>query len=195
MLIDLSLKTGCGLELVKRLRSHDDSILLLVWSMHLESLYAERAIRAGANGYIGKSNAASELIGAINAVLAGKVYLSEAMSSKLLFQAVGKSTRQSPRMAIDSLTDRELELFGMLGKGMTTQQIATTMHVSRKTVDTYRARIKEKLGLSNSTELFCSAVHWVAESSQAKKPLCRYLDFNVDLKKMSRLLSLVSPSH
>jgi DNA-binding NarL/FixJ family response regulator len=170
VLIDLSLKSENGLELVKRLRSHDESIQLLVWSMHPEGVYAERVLRAGANGYIEKSNAASELVEAINTVLGGKVYLSETMSSKLLLRATGKCTEQTPQSAIETLTDRELEMFGLLGNGMTTQQIAATMHVSQKTVDTYRARIKEKLGLANSSELVFSAIRWVAESSQTKKP-------------------------
>jgi DNA-binding CsgD family transcriptional regulator len=112
---------------------------------------------------------AEDLIKAIDTLLAGKVYLSESMSSKLLLRATGNSTERTSQSAIESLADRELEVFGMLGQGMTTQQIATRMNVSPKTVDTFRARIKEKLGLTNSSELVFSAIRWVVESSQADK--------------------------
>ncbi len=133
--------------------------------MHPEELYAERALRAGALGYINKTKATRQVLDALRAVLAGRVYLSDDLSEKLLSRLVGggKLADQSP---IDSLSDRELEVFEAMGNGMTTPQIAEKMHISPKTVDTYRARIKDKLELTSVTELVQRAARWVMENRQ-----------------------------
>jgi DNA-binding NarL/FixJ family response regulator len=162
--IDISLGTGNGLDLIKRVRVRDESARIIVWSMYPERLYAERALRAGAVGYVNKGSETREILQAIRAVLAGKVHLSEEMSARLLGRVVGGG-RSSERSPIESLSDRELEAFKLLGEGLTTEKIAAAMHVSPKTVETYRARIKEKLGLNNFTELIQRAARWVAENS------------------------------
>lgn len=161
-IIDISLKQGNGLELVKRLRARDEALRIVVWSMYPESLYAERILHAGAMGYVNKGSETGEIMRAIRAVLAGKVYLSEELSAKLLGRVVG-GAKAAERSAIESLSDRELEAFRLMGEGLNTEKIARQMHVSPKTVETYRARIKEKLGLSNITELIHRATQWVTE--------------------------------
>lgn len=159
--VDISLKNGNGLDLIKRLRAHNNNVRILVWSMYPEALYAERALRAGANGYLHKGRAADEILKAVRTVLAGKVYLSGDQSDQLLQRFIGgQSGERSP---IDALSDRELEVFELMGQGRTTEQIAETMHISPKTVETFRSRIKEKLGLENITELVQRATQWVLE--------------------------------
>jgi DNA-binding NarL/FixJ family response regulator len=161
--IDISLKNGSGIDLIKRIRARTDSIRLLVWSMYPENLYAERALRAGAHGYVHKGRATREILEALRAVLAGKVYLSGDQADRLLSRLVGGvPVEHSP---IESLSDRELEAFELMGQGLTTEQVAERMRVSPKTVETYRARIKEKLGLSNFTELIQQATRWVLENT------------------------------
>jgi DNA-binding NarL/FixJ family response regulator len=163
--IDISLKTGSGIDLIKRIKARDGAVRLLAWSMYPEDLYAERALRAGAMGYVHKGRATREIIEAIRSVLAGKVFLSEELSAKLLGRLVGgqaETVRASPDGA---LTDRELEVFGLMGRGLTTHQIAENMHLSSKTVETYRARIKDKLGLNTMAELIQRATQWVLEIS------------------------------
>ena len=128
-------------------------------------LYAERALHAGAMGYVNKGSETGEILRAIRAVQAGKVYLSEETSTTLLGRVVGGGGRPIERSPIESLSDRELEAFKLMGEGLTTERIAEAMHVSPKTVETYRGRIKEKLGLSNITELIHRATQWVAEQS------------------------------
>ena len=161
VIVDISLKNGNGIDLVKRLKLKDPSLVILVWSMHPENLYAERALRAGARGYVNKSRSASQIMEAILTVLDGRTYLSPEMSEKLLGRVVGGGHKEIEASSVETLTDRELETFEFLGQGMTTQQIAAKMHVSRKTVETYRARIKEKLGLTNAVELIQHAVQWL----------------------------------
>ncbi len=165
VIVDISLKNGNGIDLVKRLKGKDSSLVILVWSMHPESLYAERALRAGARGYVSKSKSASEIMEAVNALLDGRTYLSPELSENLLCRLIGdKKSVEASR--IESLTDRELETFELLGQGQTTLQIAAKMHVSRKTVETYRARIKEKLGLANAVELIQHSVQWVLAKTE-----------------------------
>src|SRR5579863_4075647 len=142
IVVDISLKNGNGLDLIKRLKLRDDSVRVLVWSMYPDSLYAERALRAGALGYINKEQATDKIIEAIRRVLAGKVYLSEPMAEKILMRASRGSHDAPPGPPVESLSDRELETFQLIGHGLDTHQIAQKMRVSSKTVDTYRARIK-----------------------------------------------------
>jgi DNA-binding NarL/FixJ family response regulator len=158
-IIDISLKNGNGIDLIRRIRDRQSAVRILVWSMYAENLYAERALRAGAQGYLHKGRATHNLLDAIRAVLAGKVYVSGELADQLLNRVVGaKAAERSP---VDRLSDRELEAFGLMGHGLTTEAIAAKMHVSPKTVETYRARIKEKMGLNNITELVQRAAQWV----------------------------------
>ncbi|MCE9533465.1 MAG: response regulator transcription factor, partial [Planctomycetes bacterium] len=140
-------------------------VKMLVWSMHVESLYAERALRAGAMGYINKDQATDQIIEAIRKVLEGKVFVSDAMAEKILQRTVGGSREAPSRLPLDILADRELEAFRMIGQGLKTSEIAVRMHLSVKTVETYRDRIRQKLDLSNGTELAHYATQWVLENS------------------------------
>jgi DNA-binding NarL/FixJ family response regulator len=161
-IIDISLKKGNGIDLIGSIKDRHPATRVLVWSMYAENLYAERSLRAGAQGYLHKGRATSHLLDAIRAVLAGKVYVSEEVANELLSRVVGgKKGECSP---IDLLSNRELEAFQLIGHGQTTEKIAELMNVSPKTVETYRARIKEKLGLGNVTELVQRATQWVLES-------------------------------
>lgn len=159
-IIDISLPGMNGLELVKHLEARDPDLKVLVVSRHDESLYAERVIRAGANGYIMKHEAGEVIIKAIRKVLNGRIYVSEKISEKLLLNmaAGNKDLTESP---LDLLSDRELEVFELTGKGNNTRDIAAKLHLSVKTVESYRARIKTKMNLDNATELMRYAVQWV----------------------------------
>jgi DNA-binding NarL/FixJ family response regulator len=159
--IDISLKTGSGIDLIKRIKDRNDSVRMLVWSMHSEALYAERALRAGAMGYVNKDQATDRIIEAIDQVLAGKIYISGEQTELLLNRVVGGPAADRP--LVEKLSDRELEAFELMGQGLTTESIAEKMHVSPKTIETYRARIKDKLGLTNVNELIHRAVLWAAE--------------------------------
>jgi DNA-binding NarL/FixJ family response regulator len=161
-IVDISLKKGNGIDLIRRIKERYPAMRILVWSMYAENLYAERALRAGAEGYLHKGRATSQLLDAIRAVLAGKVYVSEELASGLLHRVVGGQTLD--RSPIELLSNRELEAFELIGQGQATEKIAALMNVSPKTVETYRARIKEKLRLSNVTELVQQAAQWVLES-------------------------------
>jgi DNA-binding NarL/FixJ family response regulator len=160
--IDIKLKTGDGLELVKRIKARDESVRILVWSVYPDKLYAERALNAGALGYINKEHTTGRIVEAIRRVRDGKVYLCEEMAESLLSQAVGgtQSLRDSP---IESLSDRELEVFRLVGEGLSAAQLAQRLHLSRHTIDTHRQRIKEKLNLANAAELVQAATRWVLE--------------------------------
>jgi DNA-binding NarL/FixJ family response regulator len=159
LVVDISLNGPDGLELVKTVRTRDANMPILVLSMHDESIYAERALRAGANGYIMKQEATEKVLIAIRRIMRGDVYLSDRVSSKMLQQYVRGSTtaRQSP---VAELSDRELEVFRLVGEGHGTRQIAEDLHLSVKTVETYQAHIKEKLSLRNARELVQHAVEW-----------------------------------
>jgi len=163
-IVDISLKTGSGIELIKRIKDRNYSVRMLVWSMHSESLYAERALRAGALGYINKDQATDKIIEAIRRVLDGKVYLSEAMAEKMLHRAVGGSREEVAQSPLDVLADRELEVFRLIGQAVKTAEIAERLHLSMKTVETYRDRIRQKLDLSNGTELAHYATKWAIEN-------------------------------
>jgi DNA-binding NarL/FixJ family response regulator len=158
---DISLEGNNGLELMKELNYRWPDLNLLAYSMHEEEIYAERALRSGAKGYVAKQSPPRELLDAIRVVLDGKVYLSEKMSGKLLGKLVGvggsAKAFQSP---VETLSDRELEVFQYLGKGQTTGQIAETLCLSVKTIETYREHIKHKLNLKSGPELIRYAVEW-----------------------------------
>lgn len=162
-IIDLSLKSGQGLDLIKKIKARGHDTKMLVSSMYDESLYAERALRAGALGYINKQEVSEKIISAIRQVMEGKIYLSKPMTERLLQRAIG-STPTLVQSPMETLSNRELEIFKMIGKGMTTRQIAGDLHLSVKTVETHRENIKGKLNLPNSAELSREAVHWVIEN-------------------------------
>ena len=163
-IVDISLKTGDGIDLIKRIKSRDQHVRMLVWSMYGENLYAERALRAGANGYITKEHATDRIVEAIREVLAGKVYLSPAMTDKLLHRSVGLGGKKQNQPTIEALSDRELEVFRLIGRGVKTAEIAVQLHLSMRTVWTYRDRIREKLDLSDGAELVRNATHWVLQN-------------------------------
>jgi DNA-binding NarL/FixJ family response regulator len=162
--IDISLKTGNGIDLIKRIKGHNAHVRILVWSMHSEALYAERALRAGALGYVNKDQATDRIVEAIRRVLTGKVYLSEVMAQRMLQRAVGGAPDEVTRSPLDVLADRELEVFRLIGGGVKTAEIAERLHLSVKTVETYRDRIRKKLGLSDGTQLAHYATQWVLEN-------------------------------
>lgn len=162
MVIDISLKNGNGIELVKQIRSHGDEIKMLVSSMHDETLFAERALNAGAQGYINKQEATEKVIDAIRCVLDGHVYLSPEMTDRLV---VGKLNRDPSQTTVERLSDRELEVFQLIGQGHSTREIAEQLHLSVKTIETHREHIKNKLSLKNGAELSRHAVQWVLENA------------------------------
>jgi len=162
VVVDIQLRTGDGLDLVKRIKSHDESIRTLVWSMYPDSLYAQRALHAGALGYINKEHTTGRIVDAIRRVRDGKIYLVEETAEQLLGQSVGKAPQAAT--GIESLSDRELEVFRGIGSGLSTSLIARRMHVSVHTVETHRQRIKRKLNLSTSGELSQAAVQWALEN-------------------------------
>jgi len=164
VIVDLSLKGPSGLELIKDLRARDIDVPVLVLSMHDELLYAERVLRAGARGYITKHETSNEVMAAIRKVLTGEVYLGSRMASRVLENL---SLRPKAQNGITQLTDRELEVFELIGRGRTTREISGCLHLGVSTVDTYRARIKTKLNLDNASQLSHEAIHWVSAGQKA----------------------------
>ncbi len=160
-LVDLSLKDESGLDLIKDLRVRHPNLRILVVSIHNEAVYAERVLRTGALGYVAKQEATYELLQAIRKVLEGEVYVSERVTSSMLGRMSGKEGA-SPS-SVEALTDRELQVFQLIGSGKTTREIAKTLHLSIKTIETYRSHIKTKLELRNATELVQRAANWVQE--------------------------------
>lgn len=159
-IVDISLRGIDGFELTRLIRARFDNIPVLVISMHDESLFAERALRVGARGYIMKQEAIEKMMEAIRKVLRGELYVSERVSANIVKRFVdGKAEGVSSPEEL--LSDREMEVFQLIGQGFGTRQIADQLHVSVKTVETYRANIKEKLNLKNATELMKHAVHWI----------------------------------
>ncbi len=160
-IVDITLRGSSGLELVKDLKALELEVPVLILSTHEESLYAERALQAGAKGYINKHEASATLLMAIRQVLDGKVYLSPEMTTAMLGRLSGQSSPKPSGM--EALTDRELEVFQLVGKGYNSREIAVQIHLGESTVDTYRSRIKNKLKLRNSAELYTRAAQWVQE--------------------------------
>lgn len=165
VVLDISLDGPDGLELLKTLRVRYPNLPVLVLSMHDESAYAERALRAGANGYIMKQEATDRVLTAIRQILSGEVYLSDRLTKRMLQQFVNGSI--SPRDPLAKLSDRELEVYRLIGAGHGTRQIADELHVSAKTVESYQAHIKEKLALRNARELVQHAVEWSVNAKGA----------------------------
>jgi DNA-binding NarL/FixJ family response regulator len=159
VMVDLSLHGGSGLDLIKNLKALHPELPMLVLSMHDEGIYAERALRAGALGYVMKREDSATVVEAIQAVLQGHVFLSPTMRGRMLKKVVGGKTH-SGQSGIEALTDRELEVLQLLGEGRTTREIAKKLHLSISTVETHRTHIKEKLHLANAAELMFRAVEW-----------------------------------
>ncbi len=161
-IVDITLHGSSGLELLKDIKAQGLDINVLVLSMHDEELYAERALRAGAKGYITKNEASTEVIEAIRCVMKGDVYASRQMTAKLL-ERMTQKRNNSELAGMETLADRELEVFQMLGRGKSTREIAQTLSLGESTVETYRARIKEKLQLRSAAELYLRAGQWVRD--------------------------------
>jgi DNA-binding NarL/FixJ family response regulator len=161
-IVDIALKASSGLELIKNMKASSMGVPVLVLSMHEESLYADRALRAGASGYVTKSQKAAEVLIAIRSVLGGKTYLSREMTADLLTSFRPTGTR-GVRRSVEYLTDRELHVLELIGQGRTTKEIAGLLNLGFTTIDTYRARIKEKLNFQSSIDLLHFAIRWVSK--------------------------------
>jgi DNA-binding NarL/FixJ family response regulator len=158
-IVDISMEGGSGIELIKNSKASHPNVKTIVLSMHDEALYAERALRAGARGYIMKREATKGVLQAIRCVLSGKLYLSDKMAMMMAEKFVD-GRPSTPGSVLERLSDRELEVFQLLGRGYSSRRIAEELHVSVKTVQAFCARIKEKLGLSSATELLREATRW-----------------------------------
>ncbi|MHB1561863.1 MAG: response regulator [Isosphaeraceae bacterium] len=161
LVVDISLAGISGIELIKRIRTSCPSVRMLVSSIHDEGVYAERVLKAGALGYVNKREATRTIIEAIRRVRQGNVFLSQQMSDRLLSRAVGSKGTAFPSTSVDVLSDRELEVYESIGRGEATRDIAARLHLSTKTVETYRERIRKKLGLDSGTELTRCAMQWI----------------------------------
>ncbi len=159
-IVDITLRETSGMELIKDLRVRYPDLVVLTLSMHDEAIYAERALRAGAKGYIMKQEATERVTTAIRRVLAGEVYISDDMAAKMVSRMVGRSSDKGASPA-ERLSDRELEVFRLIGAGYGTREMAEKLTLSIKTIETYRAHIKDKLGFQDANELLRSAIQWV----------------------------------
>lgn len=157
LVLDISLPDGSGLDLIRRIKAIKSDIAILVSSMHDETLFAERALQAGAMGYISKQEAAEHIIEAVRRIVQGKIYVSERMTERMLQKNLANKNKPT---SIEALSDRELEVFEQIGAGHSTAQIAINLKLSVKTIETHRAHIKQKLGLESATELARHAVQW-----------------------------------
>jgi DNA-binding NarL/FixJ family response regulator len=167
MVADISLKQGDGLELVRDVHAQHADLKILVLSMHDEAIYAERVLAVGANGYIMKQASGEEFLTAVRRVLEGKVYVSDAIGSTVIQRLITKSERTSTS-PIDALSNRELQVLQMMGKGLTTREIAAALNLSGKTVESHRQRLKRKLNLETGAQLIRYAVTWVAAGGRAE---------------------------
>jgi len=167
LIVDISLNGPDGLDLLKNIRARDPHLPVLILSMHDESIYAERALRAGANGYIMKQEATDRVLIALRRILKHEIYVSDRVANKMLSQLVGAGSGAANRSPMDGLSDRELEVLRLIGEGHSTREIAEDLHLSVKTVETYQGHLKEKLRLRNSRELMQFAVQWAVRSDSA----------------------------
>lgn len=163
VLADISLPGRDGVDLIKDLQAISPATLVLAVSTHEESIFAERVLRAGGRGYLAKQEGGAEMVRAIRTVLSGKLFLSEKLSAQLL-QQVYRGGPPNDQSGVNQLTDRELEIFRLIGRGLSTQVIGEHLKVSTKTVDAHRANIKAKLGLNTSAELISYAATWMAKT-------------------------------
>ena len=162
MIVDISLGKESGLDLIQQARAQLPTLALLVLSMHDEMIYAERALRSGAGGYVMKQEATSQLVAALRCVFEGRMFVSPAVTERLL-NTLARPSSTRPNYSVDRLTNRELEVFRLIGTGVTSAEIANNLHISRKTVETHRTRIKEKLGASTAAELVIQAATWLRD--------------------------------
>jgi len=160
IIVDVSLEGKSGIELMSEIRSYYPDVHLLALSMHVEPLVVERALMAGANGYVCKHEATVVIIKAIRRVLSGAIYLNDAMSEKLLNNIYGKKLK-SNKFLVNNLTQREFEVFRLIGQGLSTRELARTLNISIKTVEAHREHIKEKLKMKDSRELYNYAIQWL----------------------------------
>ena len=163
-IVDLTLKGPSGLELIKNVKAREINVPILVLSMHDEALYAERVLKAGARGYITKNEASKEVMTAIHAVLRGEIYLPAKIASRMLESVA--TGRKDGDNGLGQLTDRELEVFELIGHGRSTREISNSLHLGISTVDTYRARIKMKLHLESGSQLSHEAIRWVSDGQK-----------------------------
>lgn len=168
VIVDISLNDAHGLDLVQNVRAQYPEVRMVVFSMYDENVYAERAIRAGASGYLMKSEPTRNIVSAIRSAYEGEIYLSEKMSSRIL-NKVARGQTSEPSFAIDELTDREMSVFQMLGQGHSVEDIQDRLNLSRKTIETYRRRAKEKLGFDTVSELLQYAVQWTYRQGSDKE--------------------------
>jgi len=164
VVVDISLGVGSGIDLIRAIKAKYESLPVLVISMHDESLYAERALRAGAMGYVMKHERGKRVLEAISRVIGGDIYVSEKMATSMLSKLTSGKT-EGPVSPVETLSDRELEVFRMLGQGKGTRQIAEELNLTIATINTFRARIKEKLQLNTATELGVRATQWYREEA------------------------------
>ena len=160
VVIDISLKDGNGIDLIKQIRTRNSRIKMLIYSMFDESAYAERAVRAGALGYVNKQEPPEKLLDGIRQVLNGRVYVSDAMLDRFMRRVIAGNEPMAP-IAAEALSNRELEIFRLLGSGLTTRRVAEQLHVSVRTVEAHRENIKQKLNIRDGAELMRHAVEWV----------------------------------
>jgi DNA-binding NarL/FixJ family response regulator len=163
VVIDVQLQTDNGLDLVERIRGRDESIGILVWSMYPDTIYARRALRAGALGYINKRHATTQIVDAIRRVREGRIYLGEEIAEQMLGSAVGRGDG-TVAGGVECLSDRELEVFRLIGQGLTTSEVAERLHRSVHTIESHRQKIKDKLVLKTAGELNRAAVQWMLEN-------------------------------
>ena len=166
LVVDISLSGPDGLDLLKSIRARYPSLPVLILSMHDETIYAERALRAGANGYIMKQEATEKVLVAVRQILTQKVYVSDRIANRMLQQYIKGSVSES-QSPIAELSDRELEVFRLIGEGHGTRKIAEELHLSVKTVESYQAHIKDKLSLKNGRELVQRAIQWTISEGVA----------------------------
>jgi len=160
IIVDISLKSANGLELIKNLKAIHEDIPILVFSMHDETIYAQRALRAGAKAYVMKKESPSKVVDAIRKIIQGEIYVSPSVADQVLHQIVNGPGNVSTS-PVDRLTDRELEVVQLIGRGLSSREIAESLHLSVKTIESHRAHVKEKLSLRNATELVQFSVQWV----------------------------------
>ncbi|MDB6131755.1 MAG: two component transcriptional regulator, LuxR family [Verrucomicrobiales bacterium] len=164
VVLDISLKGSSGIELLKNVKVRFPQLSILMLSMHDETVFAQRALRAGASGYIMKQEPTDKILGALRKVINGEVYVSDRLGARMLTQLVGGKV-MAPSSPIEELSDRELEVFSLIGQGHGTRPIAEKLHLSVKTVESHRAHIKEKLHLNSAAELVHHAIQWVQSES------------------------------
>jgi DNA-binding NarL/FixJ family response regulator len=168
--VDISLKGNSGLELIKSIRAFNPKIQILVLSMHHESIYALRVLKAGARAYVMKQDVISKVVEAIRRIRSGHLYVSDEVASQMLNRLVGGESADDTS-PVATLSDRELEIVNLIGNGLLTREIAAKLHVSVKTVETHRAHIKEKLNLHNATQLVQFCVRWVEENKAGNEAM------------------------